>query len=74
MVPTSLPAPNLFTIDGSTLDLSSSSGPGKKNTIVWSKEMTMVPIELYKTHEHLFQKVNYKKTRRIVAILYSAQY
>ena len=53
---------DLCTIDTSTLDLSSSSCRGlEKNTIAWLKEMTSALIELYKTHEHLFQKINFKK-------------
>ena len=33
----------------------------EKNPIAWSKEMTSALTELYKTHEHLLQKINKKR-------------
>jgi len=66
----------LFTVGASSLALTSmdsslssvvllkedplSSCP-KKDTYAWSKEMTLALIRLYKSHEHLFNKVNIKK-------------
>jgi len=33
----------------------------KKDTYAWPKDMTLALIRLYKSHEHLFNKVNIKK-------------
>ena len=37
----------------------------KKCAIVWSREMTLALIGLYKNHEHLFHRVNIEKKKRM---------
>jgi len=49
----------LVTVDASSLALTTSCS--RKATFAWPKEMTLALIGLYKSHEHLFNKVNIKK-------------
>ena len=68
--------PDLPTVDASVLGLSSIpslvpehaaehedelSFITKKCAVAWSREMTLAFIGLYKSHEHLFHRVNIKK-------------